>query len=617
MPLPKSKSQLEIEKLWHFEGRDAAFWVEMLRVFALQLEAASGMILVNLKTDSGESQWTPVAVWPDAEETKQRLSGLRDGLIKLASESTGTEPRLHCTSAEGGIRSAALPLRIEDGESTCVATFIRYGSEDFFQPSERIEKLMMDTPLIYGANPLAGNDSDSNATGDPGTPLATALTVGFLVNDETRFLAAAMVVCNELASRYGADRVSLGWLSGNYIKLKATNHTGKINRKMELSRLLEAAMEESIEQDDEIVWPGTATAAAIERDHERYARKAGVTHVASVPLRLDSSPVAAITVERVQPFEQSDLEAMRLTADLCVRRLVDLHDRDRWFGARWASALKKGLGKVIGFEHTWVKVGALATMGVLAFLIFYPWPYKVKASFILQPAQVFHLPAPFDGYIESVTVRAGDTVKKDEALVTMDTAELGLNRAELSATIQRFVSEAQLARSEATPAEMHIAIAQAEETKSALQKVQYNLERASVRAPEDGVVLEGEIEDRIGSPVTRGEALLKLSQLKGMFAELRIPEADATRVAAGSEGEVAFESRPEVHFPIEVTQIEPLAVPEEKGTLLIARTRFNSDAPEWWRPGMTGTARIDCGTRSPLWIVTHRAIDYLRMRFWF
>ncbi len=617
MPLPKTKSQLAIEKLWQFEGRDAAFWVEMLRVFALQLEAASGMILVNVTTDGGKAQWSPIAVWPDSEETKQRLSGLRDGLIALAEESTKTEPRLSCTSSGDGIRSAVLPLRIEDDKMACVATFIRYGSEDFFQPSQRIEKLMMDTPLIYGANPLAGADPDTKANGDSDMPLVTALTVGVLVNDETRFLAAAMVVCNELASRYGADRVSLGWLSGNYIKLKATNHTGKINRKMELSRLLEAAMEECIEQDDEIVWPGTATGAAIERDHERYARKAGVAHVASVPLRLNAEPVAAITVERVEPFDQSDLETMRLTSDLCVRRLVDLHDRDRWFGARWTSALKKGLGKIFGFEHTWVKVGALAAAAVLAFLIFYPWQYKVKASFILQPDQVFHLPAPFDGYIESVTVRAGDTVKKDEVLVTMDTAELGLNRAELSATIQRFVSEAQLARAEATPAEMHIAIAQAEETKSALQKVQHNLERASVKAPEDGVVLEGEMEDRIGSPVTRGEALLKLSQLKGMFAELRIPEADATRVAIGSKGEVAFESRPEEHFSIEVTEVEPLAVPEEKGTLLIARTSFIEEAPDWWRPGMTGTARIDCGTRSPLWIITHRAIDYLRMRFWF
>ncbi|MDF1739054.1 MAG: efflux RND transporter periplasmic adaptor subunit [Verrucomicrobiales bacterium] len=616
MPLPKTKSQLAIEKLWSFEGRDAAFWVEMLRVFSLQLEAASGMILVKLESETGEAQWSPVAVWPDSEETKQRLSALRKELTELAATTSESEPRLQCTAGNEGIRSAALPLRIEDEKTTCVATFIRYGSEDFFQPSQRIEKLMMDTPLIYGANPLSGSAPDTGTNDEPEPPLVTALTVGILVNEETRFLAAAMVLCNELASRYGADRVSLGWLCGNYIKLKATNHTGKINRKMELSRLLEAAMEESIEQDDEIVWPGTATGAAIERDHERYARKAGVAHVASVPLRLDSSPLAAVTVERVQPFGQADIEAMRLTSDLCVRRLVDLYERDRWFGARWAGALRKGLGKVIGFEHTWIKVGALATTALLAFLVLYPWPYKVKASFILQPAQVFHLPAPFDGYIESVSVRAGDAVKKDQVLVTMDTAELDLNRAELSATIQRYVSEAQLARAEATPAEMHIAIAQAEETKSALQKVQYNLEMASVKAPEDGVVLEGEMEDRIGSPVTRGEALLKLSQLKGMFAELRVPEADATRVAIGSEGEVAFESRPEEHFPIEVTEIEPLAIPEEKGTLLIARTRFSGEAPDWWRPGMTGSARIHCGTRSPLWIITHRAIDYLRMRFW-
>jgi multidrug efflux pump subunit AcrA (membrane-fusion protein) len=199
----------------------------------------------------------------------------------------------------------------------------------------------------------------------------------------------------------------------------------------------------------------------------------------------------------------------------------------------------------------------------------------------------------------------------------MDTAQLELNQAELSATIQRFVSEAQLARVQASPAEMHIAIAKAEETKASLKKVQFNLEMASVSAPIDGVVLEGDIEERIGSPVERGEALLKISQLNGMFAELRLPEREATRVRVGSVGEAVFESRPEERFPIKVMRIEPLAVPEEGGNMLIVRTHFTGESPEWWRPGMTGTAKLDCGERSLLWLFTRRAIDYLRMRFWF
>lgn len=617
MPLPKTKSQLEIEKLWSFEGREASFWVEMLRVFGRQLEAASGMVLMEMPDGKGNTQWSPIAVWPEAEETRQRLAGQREALFSMASSLDREAGCLVVGELDQGIRGAVLPLKVENGEAACVATFIRYGNEDFFRPAERIEQLMMDTPLIYGANPFANQDGEGSSDAGSGSPLSTALTLGLLVNDEKRFLAAGMVLCNELAARFGADRVSLGWVRGHYLRLKATNHVEKINRKMEVSRLLEAAMEECLDQDDEIVWPGTGNSSAIERDHERYARKAGIAHLASVPLRDGREPVAAITLERVEPFSETDLQSLRLAADLCVRRLSDLHETDRWFGARWAAAFRRGMAHVIGFEHTWVKLGVLTGAGVLAFLAFYPWDFRVKASFILQPDQVYHLPAPFDGYIRTVEVEAGDEVTEGESLVLMDTSELELNKAELAATVQRYISEAQLARAEATPAQMHIAIAQAEETKAALQKVQFNLDMATVKAPEKGVVLEGDIRDRIGSPVTRGEALLKLSPLEGMYAELRLPESEATRVAAGSTGEAAFESRPEERFSIVVSGIEPLAVPEEKGNMLVIRTRFTGEPAAWWRPGMSGVVRIDCGKRPLLWIYTRRAIDYLRMRFWF
>ena len=78
MPIPKSKSQIEIEKLWNFEGRDAAFWVELLRVFCGQLEAASGMILVGTDDEEQALEWMPIAVWPDAEETRHRLANHRE-----------------------------------------------------------------------------------------------------------------------------------------------------------------------------------------------------------------------------------------------------------------------------------------------------------------------------------------------------------------------------------------------------------------------------------------------------------------------------------------------------------------------------------------------------------
>ncbi|MBP6782296.1 MAG: efflux RND transporter periplasmic adaptor subunit [Verrucomicrobiales bacterium] len=617
MPLPKSKSQIELERLWRFEGPESDFWGEVMRVYCRQIEAASGMVLVQAPDPEGNLRWTPFSVWPNAEETRQRLAGHRESLFELASDASKAPGVLSVSGLNEGIRGAALPLRLEDETGQCVAVFLRYGSEDFFHPSDRMIRLMADTPLIYGADLSMGKESSGISHNHEEEPMATAVTLSLLLNDENRFLASAMLLCNELAARYSADRVSLGWEKGSYVRLRATNHAEKIDRKMEVSQLLAAAMEECLDQNDEIVWPGGDTSRSIERDHESYARKAGVKNLASIPLRKGDEPIAAVTLERVEPFTESDLNSLRLTCDLVVRRLDDLRQRDRWFGARLASGVHRAFAKVFGVEHTWIKVGALTALGLLAFLIFYPWPYRVEAGFVLQPEEVYHLPAPFEGYIEKVNVRTGDAVKRGDLLVEMNTAELRLHAAELAATVQRYLAEAQLARSEATPAEMHIAISKAEESKSELKKVQFNLGISSVTAPIDSFVIEGDLRERIGSPVSRGEALLKLSKLDGMFAELRVLERDVLRVAPGSSGEAAFASRPDLKFPIEVTEIEPIAVAEEAGNMLIVRTAFRGEAGDWWRPGMTGVVKIDCGERSLLWIFTHRAIDYLRMKFWF
>jgi hypothetical protein len=36
----------------------------------------------------------------------------------------------------------------------------------------------------------------------------------------------------------------------------------------------------------------------------------------------------------------------------------------------------------------------------------------------------------------------------------------------------------------------------------------------------------------------------------------------------------------------------------------------------WWRPGMTGLARIDVGDKNIFWILTHRLVDNLRLLLW-
>jgi hypothetical protein len=36
----------------------------------------------------------------------------------------------------------------------------------------------------------------------------------------------------------------------------------------------------------------------------------------------------------------------------------------------------------------------------------------------------------------------------------------------------------------------------------------------------------------------------------------------------------------------------------------------------WWRPGMSGLCKLEVERRSLFWILTHRTVDFLRLKLW-
>jgi hypothetical protein len=46
------------------------------------------------------------------------------------------------------------------------------------------------------------------------------------------------------------------------------------------------------------------------------------------------------------------------------------------------------------------------------------------------------------------------------------------------------------------------------------------------------------------------------------------------------------------------------------------RCQFDGPLQAWWRPGMSGVAKINVGSRTFFWVIAHRTIDFLRLYFW-
>jgi hypothetical protein len=439
--------------------------------------------------------------------------------------------------------------------------------------------------------------------------LQETLDLMALLNRATGFLQASVTLVNEVASRHRCGRVSLGWLEDGYVRVKAISHLDSFEKKMDAVQGLESAMEESFDQDVEILWPSGEGMRYVARAHEAFAGRWGHPFLVSLPLRLEGEPIGVLTCERQGPaFEPATLASLRLTCDQAVRRLSDLRHTDRSPRERIAAGVRDTFAYIIGVENTGLKVLGFLGVLVLAFVLFGRWPYRVEGNFLTKTDDIIHMPAPFDSYIGVVRARLGDVVQAGELLVSLDTRELLLEEAATLAEIARCETQEEKARAQKELADMRVAQAQRVQALSKLAQLRYRIENAEIKAPFEGLVVEGDLRKMVGAPVRSGDLLHKVARLDNLYAEIELDERDAHLIKPGTLGEIAFVSRPDLGFPMRVELIEPVAASKEGINVFTARATFSGARPEWWRPGMSGVAKLDTGKQSVLWILTHRAV---------
>lgn len=448
--------------------------------------------------------------------------------------------------------------------------------------------------------------------------LRTAVETVATVNKHDRFVSAAMAFCNDVASRWRCERVSLGFLKGRYVQLRAMSHTEEFSRKMRLVQDIESAMEECLDQDVEVLHPAPADASYVSRVTAELAARHGPTATCSLPLRRGGEAVAVLTLERSseQPLTPDEIESLRLACDLCVARLMDLHDHDRWIGARCVAGMRRGLAALVGPRHTWAKLGAILVFAVVAFLSFVKGEYRVESPFVLEATQQQVVPAPFDGYLKTVTVAVGDLVEADKTvLATLDTAELRLRLAAAKAERAAYLKQMSVASDEAKTAEAQMAQAQADKVAAQVDLLGYQIQQATVRSRMSGIVIVGDLQRQLGAPVKIGEVLFEVAPLEALRAELAVPEDQVVDVKVGYRGELATASYPGRRIAFVAERVNPVAEVVNQKNVFKVRARLGEPA-DWMRPGMEGTAKIDAGRRTYGWIWSRRLVNWVRMKLW-
>ena len=596
-----------IQELHSFAGHPGKFWPVFL-AFACRQADAHICVLLNKKS----SGWKEICQW----STNQRRRTISEPLLALLTDLAEKCLKDGRGSAHINISSRTIALGLlldekERGQAMVAIFFVKSSSVAKVGEILRRLRLITHTPAIYQRERAARQVQKDLAC------FADVLEMLLLLNAENRYLAAAMTLVNETAARYQCARVSLGWCDNGYVRLQSISHMERFEKKMDIVTSLEAAMEEALDQDEEILWPCFDGNGSVARDHEAYVKKQQVEHLISLPLRLNDRPLGVLTCERDDAaFMEDDVRSLRILSDQISCRLADLKQRDRWFGAKLKDVICKQISGLLGVRHTLAKLVGLLACALVFFSVTVKLPYRVEATFILRSEDVRQVSAPFDGYIDTVQVKIGQQIEQGDGLLLLDTSDLLLEESAALANQIRFLREGEKARALNKLIEMKIAQARSDQAQAQLELIRHRLSQAQVRAPITGIIVEGDLEELRGAPVSKGDILFKAARHENLFVELKVDEQDIHELSEGQSGNIAFVSRPQLKYPFRIIQIDPVALPGDAGNFFVARGENLNRSADWWRPGMSGIAKIDVGSRRIIWIITHRTIDFFQMLMW-
>lgn len=601
---------ISLEKLLAFDGPPEIFAMLLLAERCRISGAESGALFGFERGKGGISLY---GMYPLAAP-ESKPGWLETATQSVVSTAFGPLPRVipDTSNSAKSASSIVVPLRINDATgieeyAAFVVSHIKGG--DF----QTLLAMLGETASLW--RNFMGRTARGAKNSEISAPVLAILAE---VNAAGKFKQAAMAFCNELAARFGCDRAAIGFLEGRYARLAVVSHAEKVGRKMDLPRLIEAVMEECLDQDEEVVYPAPANASAINRAQAELVRRFGSGLVFAMPLRRGEELVGAIVLERARPVSpsQGDRSLLRLTADLATPRLIELKEWDRWFGARMAAGIGQGLAWVVGPRHTWSKAIALLLLACVLLGTLLKIPYRVDATFTLRADEKRVVAAAFDGFLEEAPVYPGSEVRKGETLLArLETAETRSRLATREAEARAYAKEAALALREGKTADSQIAAAKGEQAEAECAMLRERVARAEMLAPCDGVVLAGDWKNRLGGPVKLGDTLFEIAPLSDLEAELFVSDEDIADIRPEQKGELAVAGNPALHFAFTIERISPAAEVVKQKNVFRVLVRLDERAG-WLRPGMEGVAKINVDERGPFAIWTRKAVNWLRMKLW-
>lgn len=428
---------------------------------------------------------------------------------------------------------------------------------------------------------------------------------------------------NSLKSNIGCDQAALGLVRGKSVKLYCVSGFDDVYPRSPGSQQIQQAMCECLDAGEVVCFQAESESdegrvTTGHHLHKQWYASLGASPVASIPLFVGEKCVAVVSLRNPggSSFTRPLLSKVQELVTPMMPGLLLLERANQ-------TALQRGRQEIVTFTKSFSQPGGtrrkVLAAGLLiaaAWVIFGKTEYRLAVPCKVQTTDDLQLSAPFEGAIAEAFVRPGDEVTAGQALVCMDTDALESQRDKLLAELRRADIVTVQASMNGNVAEAAESQADSEIAKVQLKVIKQKLADATIRAPSDGVILEGRLEARLGEVVSLGEPLLRFAPAGRWDVDILVPDSSAAEIQIGQTANVAVSARPEITSPMRIVQINAASQVEQGQNVFAAEAEFEGSPPKWLRAGMTGVARVEVGQRPVWWVWAHRVIDSVRLQLW-
>ncbi|MCA8961444.1 MAG: HlyD family efflux transporter periplasmic adaptor subunit [Planctomycetes bacterium] len=439
-------------------------------------------------------------------------------------------------------------------------------------------------------------------------------------NYESRHELAFGLV-NQLKTKSSSDQVAIGLVRGRAVQILAISGFDEVKRRSPGVVRIRQAMEECVDQKAPIRFHTSADweeeTLREYRLHRQWHDAAGGDCVASIPL-LDGNAcryVIALRRGHTRPYSEGELAKYRELLEPYAPVLDVVERANRSFAQHAIEQARDHWASVTSPGHWVRKVALIVFVAMALWFTFGTRNYRMAVPAVVVPSEVRNVSAPAQGTLREVLVVPGDRITRGQVLCRFDSEALELERDRIQHEIARAQIELRGYRADRDPVGVRLTEARIESLDASLATVLFEIERATVTAAHDGILIRGDLRRRIGDIVQAGELLFELSADGVLRIDAHVSESEIEVVIAGLEGRFSPFSRPDQEFPIAVDRVAPSSTQHDGRNVYVVEARLD-EQESWMRAGMEGVAFIDAGPQPVWWISLHRLINAIRLGFW-